>query len=154
MGKGNTITVERVIAATAEQLFAMVSDLPRMGEWSPENTGGRWTKGSTGPGVGAKFEGDNRNGSKSWKTGSTVTAYDPDRRFAFSVDKPLKVADWAYSFDVVDGGCKVTETWTDQRGRLLRALGKPFSGVADREAHNRAGMEATLASLAAAAEAV
>jgi hypothetical protein len=46
----------------------------------------------------------------------------------------------------------VTESWTDRRGWLIRYLGKPFSGVADREAHNRAGMEATLASLAAAAE--
>jgi hypothetical protein len=46
----------------------------------------------------------------------------------------------------------VTETWIDQRGRLVTFLGKPVSGVADRASHNRAGMEATLDRLAAVAE--
>ena len=50
-------------------------------------------------------------------------------------------------------GCVVTETWTDNRGWLAKALGGPVSGVTDRESHNRAGMEATLAKLASSVEA-
>jgi hypothetical protein len=34
----------------------------------------------------------------------------------------------------------------------VKSLGKPVSGVGDRAAHNRAGMEQTLERLAAAAE--
>jgi hypothetical protein len=43
------IHVERTIRADAGELYDLVSDLPRMGEWSPENTGGRWVNGAAGP---------------------------------------------------------------------------------------------------------
>ena len=65
----------------------------------------------------------------------------------------MKVALWTYRFEPTDAGCTVTETWTDERNALVKALGGPVSGVADRVAHNRAGMEQTLANLKAAAEA-
>ena len=50
------------IAAPAEQLYDMVSDIARMGDWSPENTGGRWLGKATGPALGAKFLGWNKHG--------------------------------------------------------------------------------------------
>ena len=64
------------------------------------------------------------------------------------------MAAWSYRIEpsAAGTGCTVTETWTDRRGRLVKQLGKPLSGVADRATHNQAGMEATLARLAAAAE--
>ena len=46
----------RQIAAPAEKVWALVSDLPRMGEWSPENEGGAWADGATGPAMGATFD--------------------------------------------------------------------------------------------------
>lgn len=147
------VSVSQSIAAPADAVWTMVSDVTRMGEWSPETTGCRWIKGATGPTVGAKFAGDNRNGTKKWSTNCTVTAADPGRTFAFRVDVgPLKVAAWGYAIQPTDTGCVVTETWTDRRGGLVKRLGKPLSGVADRAEHNRAGMEQTLARLAAAAE--
>jgi uncharacterized protein YndB with AHSA1/START domain len=51
----DVVSVERTIAASPDALWKMVSDVTRMGEWSPENTGGEWLKGATGPAVGAKF---------------------------------------------------------------------------------------------------
>jgi len=150
----NVISVSRVIAAPADQLYAMVSDLPRMGEWSPENTGGSWKGGATGPAVGAKFEGTNRNGKKAWSTVCAVSEATPGTTFAFEVAAVgLKVAGWRYDFEAVDGGTKVTETWTDRRNGLVKFLGKPLSGVADRASHNRASMEQTLERLATAATA-
>ena len=150
---GATVSVSREIAAPPEVVWAMISDVTRMGEWSPETTGCRWIKGATGPVVGARFAGDNRNGSKKWSTNCTVTAAEPGRSFVFRVDVgPLKVAQWGYALEPAGAGCIVTETWTDRRGGLVQALGKPLSGVADRAEHNRAGMEQTLARLAAAAE--
>ena len=63
-----------------------------------------------------------------------------------------KVADWSYTFEPASGGCRVTETWIDRRGRLAKWLGKPVSGVEDRADHNRWGMEQTLERLAEVAE--
>ena len=51
--------MSRVIAASAAEWYDMVSDLRRMGEWSPENRGGAWIKGARGPAVGARFKGSN-----------------------------------------------------------------------------------------------
>ena len=50
------IEVAREIAATPEVVWALVSDLPRMGDWSPENDGGEWVKGATGPAVGGELD--------------------------------------------------------------------------------------------------
>jgi hypothetical protein len=35
------------IAAPAEHLYALVSDVVRIGDWSPEDVGGRWVGGLT-----------------------------------------------------------------------------------------------------------
>ena len=143
------ITVTRTIKATPEAIFALVSDLPRMGEWSPENTGGAWQKGATGPVVGAQFKGNNRHGDKSWSTTVRVSECVPGKEFGFRVTvPPVKVAHWHYRItDNGDGSCIVTESWTDQRPGLIKKLGAKMSGVADREAHNRTGMETTLAKI-------
>ena len=61
LSRGQRREVSRVIAAPADVLYAMVSDLSRMGEWSPENVGGRWRRGS-GPTVGGRFKGRNKRG--------------------------------------------------------------------------------------------
>jgi hypothetical protein len=148
------ISVERVIAATPEALWARVSDIERMGDISPEATGGKWLQGASGPAVGARFKGENRNGKKRWSTTCTVVRADPGQEFAFDVTVgPFKVARWAYRFEPTADGCRVVETWTDQRGWVAKKAGKPASGVADRDAHNRRTMEATLARLAEISEA-
>jgi len=153
-GMTDTISVSQPVDASPEQVWEMLSDLPRMGEWSPENTGGTWVKGATGPAVGARFKGANANGKKNWKTDAKVTTCVPGSAFAFDVSVGMvAVANWSYVIEPTPSGCVVTETWTDKRGWLAKALGGPVSGVADREIHNRSGMETTLANLAAAAEA-
>ena len=148
------VQVSREVAAPAVTVWAMISDVTRMGEWSPETVGCHWIKGASGPAIGARFAGDNRNGSKKWSTGCRVVDSTPGTRFAFEVAVgPLKIAQWAYDIEATATGCRVTETWTERRGGLVKKLGKPLSGVDDRAAHNRAGMEQTLARLGAAAEA-
>ena len=147
------IEVVREIAATPDVVWQLVSDLPRMGEWSPENTGGEWTKGATGPEVGAKFKGRNQAGSTTWSTLSTVTDAVPGERFAFGVAAgPFKIADWAFGIEPTDGGCRVTQSWTDRRGWLMKTIGTTASGVDDRAEISRQSMEQTLAGVAAAAE--
>jgi uncharacterized protein YndB with AHSA1/START domain len=151
---GENVSVERVIAAPAGAVWALVADVTRMCEFSPENTRCDWLGNTKEPVVGAKFRGTNENGKKKWNTVATIVDAQPGRSFAFEVKAgPLGVARWAYRFDPTDsGGCRVTETWIDRRGFIVRTLGGPVSGVKDRADHNRAGMETTLERLAAAAE--
>ena len=150
---GETVSVERAVAAPADAVWAIVADVTRMCEFSPENSHCEWIGGAKEAVVGAKFRGTNENGKKKWKTVATVVDAQPGRSFAFEVKAgPLGVARWEYRFEPTDGGCRVTETWIDQRGFVVRTLGGPVSGVADRAAHNRSGMETTLERLAAAAE--
>ena len=40
--------------------------------------------------------------------------------FEFAVTSgPLAVATWRYEFEETDAGCRVTESWVDQRKRLV-----------------------------------
>lgn len=149
------VSATATIDAPPEAVYDLVADLPRMGEWSPENSGGSWIRGSSGPVVGASFKGSNRNGWRRWNTIVTVTAAERGKRFAFHVSYgPFAIADWTYDFAATGGGTEVTETWTDRRPSMLSFLGKPISGVGtgERPEHNRRGMERTLANLKAAAE--
>ena len=147
------VTVTRTIAATPERLYSLISDLPQMGKWSPENNGGKWLKGATGPTVGAEFKGKNRNGWRRWNTISTVVAADSGKEFAFDVNATgFDVARWGYRLTPVEGGTEVTEYWIDRRSPLIAKITGMAVGVRDRSTHNRAGMEHTLERLAAAVE--
>jgi uncharacterized protein YndB with AHSA1/START domain len=147
------VSVSCEIAAPAEQVWAMVSDVTRMGEWSPETEGATWLGGATGAAPGVKFRGTNRNGKKKWDTVAKIVDADPGRLLSFRITAAgLKVAEWRYAFEPTATGCRVTETWIDQRGVVAKTLGKPISGVADRAEHNRAGMEQTLERLKSVAE--
>lgn len=148
------VEVTRTIAASPETVWALVADLPRMGEWSPENDGGEWVGGADGPAVGAKFKGANSNGGRSWKTVATVTAAEPGRRFAFSVKAAgLPIAEWAFVIEPADDGCTITQYFNDKRPGFFKPIAAKATGVSDRVAHNRDGMTRTLERLAAAAEA-
>lgn len=142
------------VAATPQRVWELVSDLPAMGEYSPENTGGRWVRGATGPAPGAVFRGRNRRGLHRWSTRCTVTRCDPGRSFAFAVAAPLglPVSQWSFDLDPTEHGCRLTETWTDRRGTLISTVGRMISGVADREAFNAMSIEQTLARVKVRAE--
>jgi hypothetical protein len=142
------VKVEERIAAPAEKLYAMVSDVTRTGEWSPENIGGRWIGSATEPVVGARFRGSNRRGFRRWSTSCTVVAADPGRRFAFDVAfAGIPVSRWSYEFVPDATGTLVTETWTDRRPGWFKVGARPFMGIPDMRAHNEKNMRATLTKL-------
>jgi uncharacterized protein YndB with AHSA1/START domain len=148
----DALSVSLTIAAPPEELWARVSDVTRMGDWSPETTSGTWIKGATGPAVGARFKGDNRHGKKTWTTVCEVTDCELGLVFAFdAMVGPIRYSNWRYEFEATDDGTLVTEKWTDNRGRLFTWIGGKVSGVSDRRTHNEGTMAATLEALAAAA---
>ena len=141
------------IDASAEEVWALVSDLPGMGRFSPENTGGRWVRGA-GPALGSVFRGTNRAGGRRWSTRAEVVAAVPGGAFAFEVTSVgAAVARWGNDITPVEGGCEVTETWTDRRSALTARVGSWVTGTSGRELTVGNGMALTLARIKAHAEA-
>ena len=112
------------IAAAPATAFALLADLPGMGRLSPENTGGSWLGGATGPRLGARFQGTNSRDDDSWSTIAKVTKYDPPRDFTFEVTwHHFRISRWEFSVVETDSGCRVTEKWTDRRNAVIRKEG-------------------------------
>lgn len=144
MNRQSTVSDSIVIDVDPQTAWAAVSDITQMGRWSPENLGGRVEGAATGPSegrvaVGTSFVGDNRRGRAQWVTKCTVTAADPGERFAFRVHRigvgtpriRAAIATWEYRFEGVEGGTRVTETWTDDRpwpDALATAFDKAVTG--------------------------
>lgn len=96
------------VSASPAQLYDMLSDITRMGEWSPTCRACWWDTGD-GPRVGAWFTGHNKNPEREWETRSQVVAADPGREFAFAVGGSW--VRWGYTFEAIDGGTEITESW-------------------------------------------
>lgn len=147
------LEVSRDIAAPPADVFAAISDISRMGEWSPENYACEWNEGFDGPGLNAVYTGHNRNGEHEWTTESIIVDYVENERFFFDCRVgDFVFASWGYAIEPTDSGCRVTEYWQDHRPEEMRGKPSKVSGVTDRVAHNRAGMETTLERIAAAVE--
>lgn len=142
------------VNAAPDRVWALVSDLPAMGELSSENVGGRWVGGATGPAVGARFKGRNRNGLRRWSTSVTVTRCEPAKHFAFSVSYlGIPVSEWSYDLQPTPAGCRVTEGWSDRRPGWFKKPGGLATGVPDRgEGTVGAVIEDTLAKVKQKAE--
>lgn len=146
-----------VVAAPPEDVYALVADVTRTPEFSPDIVSCRWLDGATGPAVGARFEAVNvgRIG-KRWKNRPVVTAADPGREFAFVRTEPFagQIA-WRYRFDPEDGGPRVIESYEVERpvSRLGWVVIERIFKDGDRRGALRSGMESTLDRLRAVAEA-
>lgn len=142
------------IAADSNTLYDLISDLPHMGRWSPEATGGSWVGGATGPAVGARFRGSNHTGWRRWSTSSEVTEADRGKRFAFHVTfGSLPVSDWSFDFESDGATTRVRQQWDDRRPVWMERLARPVMGVADRAIHNQRNMALTLTALKKVVEA-
>ena len=103
---------DTVIDTTPDRVYAMVADLPRMGEWSPECVRAEWEDGATGPGVGAHFRGYNRAGTFEWNAPCIVTDCEPGRVFAFAVPPTGSAVNrWRFEFAPSATGTTLTESF-------------------------------------------
>jgi uncharacterized protein YndB with AHSA1/START domain len=151
---GEKISGTIEIAAPPENVWALVSDLPRMGEWSPENDGGEWVGGATCAETGAKFKGRNSHGKRKWTGVARINEAVAPSRLSFTVVLvgPITGATWSYDIEPTSAGCKVTETWEDTITRPIPVIGKVLTGVKDRPAFAKTSIETTLAGIKKTAE--
>src|SRR5579871_2402532 len=141
------------MAATPDEVWALVSDVTRIGEFSPETFEGQWLDGATGPAVGAQFRGHvkrNGRGPVYWTT-CRVVAADPGREFAFEVltgGRPLNT--WRYVLEAAGDGTDVTESFTLAPTLSLRLYWALLGWARGRT--NRNGMRTTLERIRAVVE--
>lgn len=147
------LEISRDIAASPEQVYAAISDVTRMGEWSQECEACEWHEGFDGPVVGATFDGHNRNGELVWTTQGKVVEAEPGRSFVFECYAgKFHYSTWGYRFEPTETGCTVTEWSEDLRPESALEMSKKMSGIEDRAERNRDTMSLTLERLAAAVE--
>jgi hypothetical protein len=142
------------VARPPEHVYDMVSDITRMGEWSPTCTTCWWDDGQ-GPRPGARFTGRNQTPERTWETRSQVVAADRPREFAFVVaDGWVR---WGYTFTPAEGGTLLTESWeflpAGLAGFRERYGADAEAQIADRTAAAHAGIPVTLAAIKQTAEA-
>lgn len=139
------------INASAEAVYDLISDLPRMGEWSPENTGGEWQDGGSGK-VGDRYIGHNQAGEREWSVPVMVTAADRGRHFEF-VTRPDEgpCVRWAYRLEATEAGTRVTEVW-DVEQLPASLQGRTQEQLDGRSQAVEAALATTLAALKATAE--
>jgi len=107
--------VEVFIAADADVLYGMVSDMPRTGEWSPECLGVEWEDATSAPCTGSTFVGHNAVGPGRrirYSRHGRVLVADAGREFAFITDEGGRESTlWRYRFQPESGGTRVTESY-------------------------------------------
>ncbi len=144
------------IEASPDEVYGLVSDITRMGEWSPECIRCSWAKGATGPAVGARFKARNKGGrGPAWSNTPTVIAAEPGREFAFKRSGPgVGSYTWRYTLEPIPAGTRLTESFDAERplGRAMTWLTMKWTGSADRDADLHEGMVTTLNRIKAAAE--
>lgn len=97
------------VAASAEALYDLVSDVTRTGSWSPVCQSCWWDDESTAGQVGAWFTGRNVLPHRTWETRSQVVAADRGREFAWVVGGGL--VRWGFTMSPNGSTTTLTETW-------------------------------------------
>ena len=154
-------TSEVRIDAPPAAVWDICTDLPRMGEWSPENLGGAWLDGAAGPAVGARLRGRNRHPAVGeWETVSVVVECEPPRRFAWAVGDPeIPAAIWSFDLEPDGTGTRLRQRAVMGPGpsgttAAIETMPDKEERIISRRVHEwEAGMGAVLAAIKAEAEA-
>jgi uncharacterized protein YndB with AHSA1/START domain len=117
---GTGVTVELVVPLPPEQVWELVTAVDRIGEWSPEATGGHWCDESPGPVTGARFTGTNRfpNGIESTVVCLVTEAREPE----------------VFAWDVLDDSGATGSSWRYHAGHHDRPAVVPARAGCDRRA--------------------
>jgi hypothetical protein len=142
-----------LVACPPDALYDLVSDVTRMGEWSPI-CAACWWDDDGGPRVGAWFTGRNQTPERTWETRSQVVAADRGRQFAFEVNHGW--VRWGYLFAPAEAGTELTETWNFLPRGIAGFHDRygPDAGtqIAERTSAAHRGIPLTLAAIKRAAE--
>lgn len=138
------------INAPLEKVWALVSDLSKMPQWSPQC---RVMK-ALGPlRQGTRTVNLNRRNRMFWPTTCTITEFIPQKKLAFRVNQNNSV--WSYELAPTDAGTRVVESRHAENGVTAFAnmsINALLGGVPNFERELVDGMNATLSRIKVAAE--
>ena len=157
MKSGTTGQARVHVAAAPEVLYDMVSDVTRMGEWSPETIRCEWIDGATGPAPGVRFKGTNKRAFIRWSTKPEVVAAERGREFSFVTHSRGPSTKWTYRFEpAAGGGTELVESFEalDDDSAFLTFMERYFMRITDRQADLEKGMQHTIERIKAVAEAM
>ena len=146
------------IDAPSDAVWALLADVERMGEWSPECYRVEWLGGAKAPAVpGARFKGWNRyqNGRRlmKWAVTCEVTSATSGQELSWTtLHRNRPMARWTYRLDPANGGTDVTESFEVLWLPLLARLAED-RWMRDRDHRRQQAMEETLGRIKAVAEA-
>ena len=148
---GGTARIQ--IDATPEEVYDLVSDISRMGEWSPETYRAHWLGEADHAQTGARFRGWNKVGPFRWATDPIIECAERGRELCFTttVFGRGRFTRWTYRMHPGQGGgTELEESW-EQVGSV--PLVTNLMNSSRRMQMIQQGMEATLERIKAAAEA-
>jgi uncharacterized protein YndB with AHSA1/START domain len=145
------ITASVEVDASPDTVWAVVSDVTRMPEWSPELRR-LFVLGSKEPRVGMRLVGVNRRGYAVWPTTSKVVRFEPGRAVAWRTRE--SGATWTYELEPTSTGTRITGRRDLPAFTLGTTLMAPVIGGAERHDRELAdGIRTTLERIKASIEA-
>jgi uncharacterized protein YndB with AHSA1/START domain len=141
----DTESVERIIAAPPEAIFALLSDPSRHHEFDGSGTVHEEKKGSNALQLGDQFRMAMKRGVP-YSTTNTVIDFEPNRCIAWHTCSPSFMGKlfggpvWRYELEPLDGGTRVTESWDVSQTKLSKPVLR--SGPAHKD--TRSSMQKTL----------
>lgn len=101
------------VAASAADVYALLTDLDRLPTLSPENQRCEFLGDATAIEVGARFRGHNKAHDYEWHADCEVTVADAGTAFAYEVPPKFEHATtWSYAIESTgDSTCRVTESF-------------------------------------------
>lgn len=104
-------TAEIYVDATPEDVYDVVADIPRMGEWSPDLDWVTFTEGYRETAEGAKFQGRNQLGPVKWTSDCKVRVARRGEELAWDVvDGEWPVTRWRYRMEPQADGTRLQES--------------------------------------------
>jgi hypothetical protein len=107
-------SVTALVDATPEQVWAVLADVTRIGEWSHECRAARWLAGGPAePRVGARFRGRNRSGLVRWGRACEVTVAQAPYRFVYRTGGSWvgDCTEWSFDLAPAGSGTRVSESF-------------------------------------------
>jgi uncharacterized protein YndB with AHSA1/START domain len=160
------VVVQMPMFCEPEVLWALVTEVERIGEFSPECAEAWWVEGCPAHAVGGRFEGRNRieadGDTYEWIRPCDVVAYDPPRLFSYTVGDRFDgtaATRWTFRITPTDAGCLMEQEFEHLpdglSGSRLQAeqIDRPERFLAERRDMLREGMTQTLERIRAVAQA-
>ncbi len=144
--------VEVEVDATVQDVWAVVCDVTRVGEWSHECRAARWLGHPSGLVPGARYRGLNRAGWARWRRTSEIVAVDPPRQLVWRTVPTVFFPDstrWCIRLEARGDRTLITQSFSVQRAHWL--LDRIYARLVPTHQDRHARLSDDLARIGAAA---